>query len=103
MKLSLLLGRITFSALILGFSCGVFGADVSFYGVGKQQDHVQTNTASPSLVSVHFECFVDSSEPNVINSASVQLPSGSSRVLTEDGPDSFSFEDVFASTSSMNA
>jgi hypothetical protein len=81
-------------------------SDVSFYGIVKERTFVQnTNTGPAAVVSggFGFQCFIDSSEPNVINSAQLTPPSGPSRALSPDGPDSFFFGEQFDSASAMNA
>jgi hypothetical protein len=96
------------ACLLLGFFTlsTMFASDVGFYGIVKDKRFSQDSGAAPVLFSsggFRFQCFVDSSEPNVITSAALGLPSGGSRTLSPDGSESYSFEAQFDSASAMNS
>lgn len=91
------------SLLLVSLGQPVFAGDIGFYGVIKEQAFLQNGNVTPSFTNAHFECFVDSTAPNLINSASVQIPSGGSRTLVADGSDAYHFKDVFNSTSALNS
>ncbi len=95
------------SFLIILFSTvnTIFASDIVFYGIVKQQDWVQTNSSAAVLEAAtpfRFTCFVDS-QPTVVNSAFVQIPSGGSRTLVAEGDSSWNFEQRFSSLSSLDA
>ena len=84
----------------------LFAGDISFYGIFKEQDFLQTNNTAPVSDTSRpyvFQCVVDSSAPNLISSASVQLPGGGSRTLQPDGDHGFAFREIFSSAGALNA
>lgn len=102
--------RVVFGLIIAaGFFNSVeksFAGDISFFGLIKEQDFLQTNNSAPvsdTNAPFTFQCFVDSSGPDLITDASVQLPSSSSRVLQPDGSDEFAFRESFSSLSALNS
>lgn len=91
---------------IFVFAQNLFAGDISFYGIFKEQDFVQTNNTAPISDTngpALFQCEVDSSSSGLIDDASVQLPNSSSRTLVPDGSDAFRFRETFSSASALNA
>ncbi|MEP6663246.1 MAG: hypothetical protein ABJC04_06230 [Verrucomicrobiota bacterium] len=106
---SILPGGLAQRILTLGlllFTQTLFAGDISFFGLFKMQNFNQTNNAAPvadSVAPFGFQCNVDSSGPDLITDASVQLPGGGSRTLLADGSDSFAFRESFSSLSALNS
>jgi len=95
-----------FCIVILSFAPAAFAGDIAVYGLVKEQRLVQTNNAAPvpdAASPFSFQCFVDSTGPDLITSASVSLPSSAMRTLTADGEDSFAFLESFPSASALNS
>ncbi|MEO6033931.1 MAG: hypothetical protein ABIQ35_01620 [Verrucomicrobiota bacterium] len=95
----------TFFAVLFTSALTVSAGDISFYGLIKEQRLVQTNNAAPipdTNAPFSLQCFVDSSGPDLITDASIRLPGGASRLLTRDGEDEYSFQDVFSTASGLN-
>jgi hypothetical protein len=101
-----ILAKLIFVVGVFVFVQNSFAGDISFFGIIKEQDFFQTNNAAPSSDTNSpflFQCFVDSSGPDLIDSASVQLPNSSSRILQPEGNDEFAFREIFSSLSGLNA
>ncbi len=105
MKLNRISLNYLFAAAIFICAPTLFAGDISFVGLFKQQSFLQTNNAATADASAPFtfQCGVDSSGPNLINSASLQLPSGAQRILQAEGSDGFAFRENFSSASSLNS
>jgi hypothetical protein len=94
------------TVLLIGLRCELPAADVSFYGVLKQTTFLQSSASAPALAPVEafgFQAFVDSSQPDVITDAFLQLPGGGSRTLTSEGSMSFELGELFDSEGALNS
>lgn len=85
----------------------VSGPNVKLYMVSKGQSFMQSGSVSPVLASpapFRFVSVVDESTAGAVSSANLQLPSGSTRTLTEDEEAyHFQFEQPFTNKTSLDS
>ncbi|MCL5098794.1 MAG: fibronectin type III domain-containing protein [Candidatus Omnitrophica bacterium] len=82
-------------------------ADVTFFGLLKQQsDFVQNDASSPPALasgnSYHFNSWINLSAPGAVLSATLRLPDGTTYSMSPDGGDAFRFSTNFASLDALD-
>lgn len=98
--------RFVFLSSWLMIGVAVHGADVSYYGIVKSAQYVQTNTAAPVLLGTNpyaFSAFVVASTNNVVTNATVSSSATPTQTLLPDTNGlSWRFSQAFASQTALD-
>src|SRR5437867_9251289 len=90
--------------VLLVFAGALPAADVSFYGIAKEQQFVQPTQGPPALAASNafgFIAFVITSTNGAVTNATVRPPGGTNRTLAAEG-DSFQFNDFFNTQAALD-